>query len=628
MPPRSSPRNPRATRACARCRKRKIKCDLAYPQCGTCVAVREKCFGFNSATGQEQPRSLVSFLEEKVARLEVQLGSFQGSEATSVSNAGDGLKCGRSSVSAGLRRAVTLGNGLRGDSWPWNAAPYLSPSPYPTLHAGVVRGLNGSLDRSPKDIASIPRNVLDVMLKHYSEKYLAQYLILEESELMQRCDRVCNRVGTAFDNFVVCIALSISAHTLIQHDRIRAIKAADEFYESALVHLDEIWKQDAFTQLQAIMLICHYGFVNPSAANPVACSHAAMTLCVQIGLHRDSPTRRVDVESQRRIFWTCYTLDAQNRMLMAKTFDIDRTQLTVPYPTIPAFDKDARVATSTYLYAFRQLETEITMGLFHPESCDSRIARSSWLEDVRARIKLWRERLELEHFAAKVEFREVMFQFQCLRLSRPSPRFPMPGTEMRRECITAATALVAHYDRVMKTGGFFYWYHACWHLFEIGVVLVDTANFALDLVWRGKDSFLRGETGDIVQSLRCIPVILRSMRYRWTQVEAVVVELEQTIDPVLDRLDKWINGVPTPPHEIHSCAIKTYLLGRGWKELEGVQPERWSPADAAMSRGAAPRLTLQRDACFDSPLIEGASFWQGNGFELDDLFAAFDAGIV
>ncbi|KAL4875347.1 hypothetical protein BJY04DRAFT_202277 [Aspergillus karnatakaensis] len=65
---RSSDRNPRATRACARCRKRKIKCDLVYPRCGMCIAVDTKCIGFNSATGEEQPRSLVSFLEEKVAR--------------------------------------------------------------------------------------------------------------------------------------------------------------------------------------------------------------------------------------------------------------------------------------------------------------------------------------------------------------------------------------------------------------------------------------------------------------------------------------------------------------------------------------------------------------------------------
>ncbi|KAL4945816.1 hypothetical protein BDV06DRAFT_218892 [Aspergillus oleicola] len=76
-PRKASDRNPRATRACARCRKRKIKCDLVYPRCGTCAAVGIECIGFNSATGEEQPRSLVSFLEKRVAKLELEIASLQ-----------------------------------------------------------------------------------------------------------------------------------------------------------------------------------------------------------------------------------------------------------------------------------------------------------------------------------------------------------------------------------------------------------------------------------------------------------------------------------------------------------------------------------------------------------------------
>jgi hypothetical protein len=52
-------------RAYARCLKRKIKCDLAYRQCGMCAAVGTECIGFSLAVGEEQPRNLVSFLEEK-----------------------------------------------------------------------------------------------------------------------------------------------------------------------------------------------------------------------------------------------------------------------------------------------------------------------------------------------------------------------------------------------------------------------------------------------------------------------------------------------------------------------------------------------------------------------------------
>ncbi|KAL4945815.1 hypothetical protein BDV06DRAFT_218891 [Aspergillus oleicola] len=517
------------------------------------------------------------------------------------------------------------------------------------------------------------------MLKHYSETYLVQYPVLGEAELIERCNRVCDKNGSAFDNYVVCMALSISAHTLIHHDQIRATKAADDFWESAIMHLDAIWQQSLLTQLQAIMLLCHYGFVNPSAANSVACSQAAMALCIQLGLHREPTPEniqcQIDVKSQRRIFWTCYAMNAQNQMLMTKAFDIDQIRLSVQYPTVPTTStaQSARVATANYLSAFRKLESEITMGLFHPQSCDAEVAAPGWLDDVRARTKLWREQLESQEFASKVEFREVMFQYQRLRLSRPSPRFPVPCFSKRRESIAAGTFLATHYNRVMRQGGFFYWHHASWHLFEIGIVLADAANTGLDLVWRRQESFLKPNGAvEITGALRSIPMILRWMKHRWPQIEAVAVETDQIFVPVLDRLDKWINGVITPPiHDAQICAaIKVYLLGADWKQLENATFEDDSSIHSPVSRrnpgSESEHMTmeevfrvLQPNASlpevhsrfhppngpvsedmiipelnsFDPmpnsngfPQAENSYFWHGGGFELEDLFSGFNAG--
>ncbi|KAL5342335.1 hypothetical protein BJX70DRAFT_317164 [Aspergillus crustosus] len=682
---RASDRNPRATRACARCRKRKIKCDLAYPRCGTCTAVGTECIGFNSATGEEQPRSVVNFLEEKIAKLEIELSSLQPSAAESQNVEAEYML---PETRDHLLHALTLRDVeetryVRHGAW--SAAPYLSSSPVPTLQSKNTYPMRaGGWLRShtpcqKRDIASIPRSVLDIMLKHYSETYLVQYPILSASELTERCDRVCGRTGTAFDNYVVCMALSISvrlpllcscdmilikqAHTLIHHDHTRATKAADEFWESAVMNLDVIWQQSPLTQLQAIMLMCHYGFVNPSAANSVACSQAAVTLCVQLGLHRE-PTpenirQQIDVESQRRIFWTCYAMNAQNQMLMAKAFDIDHIRPSVQYQTVETFD----AAIANYLSAFRQLESEITMGLFYPESSGASIAAPAWLEDVRTRTKIWRERLESQAFASKVEFREVMFQYQRLRLSRVSPRFPVPSFSMRRECIAAATFLVAHYCRVMRRGGFFYWHHCCWHLFEIGIVLAEIANAGLDLIWQGHDSFLQpNDAGEIASAMRSIPMVLRSMKHRWPQVEGVALETEQIFDPILIRLDKWITGEITPPLlDAHTYATKMYLFRDTWNHPDAIlehamqfpassQPPTTSEPmtmeevfRVLQPAEPLPNLTTQHldmpmdavipefrtfDAMLDSGIspTESSLFWHGGGFELDDLFTAFNAG--
>lgn len=218
---RSISRNPRATKACARCRKRKIKCDFVYPQCGTCVAAGVECLGFDATTGQEQPRSVVGFLEDKVAQLEIKLAAFQGHTPAAAGTPRPRFPPGDHR----LLLALTLRNdsdnlyktAQRGQGT-WRSATYLSPSPLPTLQPSLCpkkgTGWWGNHQyQKPiqkRDIASIPRNVIDIMLQHYVKAYLIQYPILHEAELMQQCDRVYNRSATAFDTYVVCMALSIS----------------------------------------------------------------------------------------------------------------------------------------------------------------------------------------------------------------------------------------------------------------------------------------------------------------------------------------------------------------------------------------------------------------------------------
>ncbi|KAL4790826.1 hypothetical protein BDV19DRAFT_393678 [Aspergillus venezuelensis] len=313
-------------------------------------------------------------------------------------------------------------------------------------------------------------------------------------------------------------------------------------------------------------------------------------------------------------------------------------------------DQGARVATANYLSAFRQLESEITMGLFDLESCGAEISTPGWLEDVRARTKRWRKQLESQAFASKVEFREVMFQYQRLRLSRPTPRVPVPSFSMRRESIAAGTFLAAHYNRVMRQGGFFYWHHASWHLFEIGIVLAEAANSGLDLMWRRQRSFLEPNRAvEITDALRSIPIILRWMKHRWPQIEVAAVEADQIFVAVLNRLERWINGVTTPPlHDVQICdAMKVYLLEADWKQLEtSFESERaiHNPAPRR-NAGSGPNYfhsvggpeaedTIMPEPNSFDPMLDpngfpqtgNSYFWHGGGFELEDLFIGFNAG--
>src|SRR6201996_6186998 len=63
----------RSVLSCARCRRRKIKCDRAIP-CGQCIAAKSECTGFSSKDADPNiPRSIVQHLESEIARVEGEL---------------------------------------------------------------------------------------------------------------------------------------------------------------------------------------------------------------------------------------------------------------------------------------------------------------------------------------------------------------------------------------------------------------------------------------------------------------------------------------------------------------------------------------------------------------------------
>lgn len=71
-----SPRHPnrRPTKVCARCRKRKIRCDFRIPACTPCEkAASLPCMGYDARQRKEVPRSVTAFLEARVKELEFEI---------------------------------------------------------------------------------------------------------------------------------------------------------------------------------------------------------------------------------------------------------------------------------------------------------------------------------------------------------------------------------------------------------------------------------------------------------------------------------------------------------------------------------------------------------------------------
>jgi hypothetical protein len=371
---------------------------------------------------------------------------------------------------------------------------------------------------------------------------------------------------------------------LIRHDQERATKAADEFWETAIANLDVVFQESPLIQLQAIMLLCHYSFANPSIVNTRMCSRAAMTLCVQLGLHKEPAPENIrhsiHLDSQRRIFWTCYMFDAQMNMLRSHPSTVVGINISVQYPTAEGHEiKDGdRVAIANFLYIFRQLEAEITLGLFHFDTCgDARVANPEWLDGIRARIDSWQDRLDSHQFASRIEFRYIMCNYQRMRLNRITPRSPVPTNAMRRECIAAGLSIASHFSRLSRQGSFFYWNHCCWHFFEIGIVLVEATHTGLDFLMQHRERFLDLTNAmEISRVMHSMPIVLNKMVHRWPQVKQMILELEGLFHPALHRLDAFIAGRPFNV-DISNHALITYQVSSIRKHLLANRaPTTWN----------------------------------------------------
>ena len=172
------------------------------------------CLGYDSAQGAEHPRSILTHLKQENADLETELSRIR-SATDKTSNV---TSSARKDLVTALTAAVYAPEvGPRRTKGPLqlNSAYFLSSSPVPYLRGRTSNDRTGDKSRELRQraiaLSSIPREVVDIMLKHYCDIYRPQYPAVEEAELYKACDRVYNSPAPSdFDSFCVNITLAIS----------------------------------------------------------------------------------------------------------------------------------------------------------------------------------------------------------------------------------------------------------------------------------------------------------------------------------------------------------------------------------------------------------------------------------
>ncbi|KIW38894.1 uncharacterized protein PV06_08719 [Exophiala oligosperma] len=544
----------RQSKACARCRKRKIRCDLNYPSCGACFNAGATCLGFDSLHGTDKPRSVARHLEERVAALELELAEIKSRNSNILDNVDSAVE--RLASRLATATAGPTGRSRRPESLlPLDSEYFLSDSPVPPFKGHALDGMKPAepavTTPRPVEISSIPRHVVDALLKHYCETYRPQYPSIGEEDLYRARDRVYEGPQLiGYEPFVVCITLAISSNTLVHIDEQRAAITTYGLWATAVGHLQQVGTTNSWERLQALQLLTHYGFLNPQHVSVSHCAAAASRLALQLGLHEELPiSMQAELSSEilntrRRMFWNALNIDAAVHIVRCEPFKWSKPEILAKFP-----DSESRSMPthSAHMWSLREIECDNTLGLYYPnltpDASEVNTSFEYFYTNIQTRLDEWYRAVRQSiNLTEKIEFHELLFQGQVLRLNRPSPRCPYPNEEMSKKAIKASIALIKEFTVLQRLGKMFMIWHAAHTAIEAGVYLLSSALMGIESEDQDRQHLGGEDIRILIRYIKMFPSLIWKISHRWPSIVPHASQLESISTSVLEYLQQWSDG--------------------------------------------------------------------------------------
>jgi hypothetical protein len=387
----------RSVLSCARCRRRKIKCDRAIP-CGQCITAKSDCTGYSSKDHDPNiPRSIVQHLESEIAKVEGELARNGHLEELNASDilagmpTNDGIPldetttalpildmppmdqsspkltlsldvsppvaqrdtsrdeimtCGE--IQAMIFAILPTGPGITD----LIARVRMSLTPSTAIASGSPReARRKSISRASNEVScamlkSIPGAILRSLVKKYMTRVYPIFPILYSPTLWKQLDTVIKTlqdlpdrhraVAPSFDFLIIYLMLSISAtlgSAKTGHEA-KHMVFSGSLFEEGIQHLSEKAKIPSdLAGIQVTLLVLQYASINPRLANVWMLTGAAMRACLELGLHREAP---------EGLNFDPLTLDLRRRLFWS-AYNFDRAicsalqrPLSIPDQTIDA----------------------------------------------------------------------------------------------------------------------------------------------------------------------------------------------------------------------------------------------------------------------------------------------------
>lgn len=214
-----------------------------------------------------------------------------------------------------------------------SSPPHLSASngggssSYPTSHQRSGDG-NSSYPHSPNAPSSVhqrrvnipalpPPAAVDRLVQVYVDFVQIMLPILHMPTFAQQLARVRDRSddATEADVFFVLMVLALSTMALSRSlDPTAELRMSSEaFYVEASKHMEDIFDDNTYAGLQAILLCCYYSLLNPARGSVWHLVGLASRVCVDYGFHHETEQQQglspLELDMRRRLFASVYNLD-------------------------------------------------------------------------------------------------------------------------------------------------------------------------------------------------------------------------------------------------------------------------------------------------------------------------------
>lgn len=540
----------RSSTKCFRCRHKRIPCSYEFPRCVNCVKAGEDCHAWIKGIKKPIPRSLPLYLENRVAELEIELDSLK--QHSVIDNAEEHsylitkytgtpfLEC--------FDHSENDKNSIASFNFIYFNASNL-PAPFDLMFDTNKKGTMKSFleKNTPLNLNSIPKNAVKMMMANYMDFHLPQYPIISRPMLTDMLKRVLDDPdnATSFDNAVVSITLAISAALITNRNEKRALSSSSALFSTTMLQILKTSWEFKMRKLQMSLLIAHYGFANPYAADVWLTLRDAFRLCIDMGLHKEVESEVlnvVDADDRRRLFLVCSGMLRHLSSVSKIKFPISQTLISVEYPTIvdDSFISEKGIdysgpqtkAAALHFYTFRLMESEVCDVLWNNKEISGTL--EEWLKMMDEKASAWY--LKAEEFAKinQLRYRLISKASLQIRLRRRTPRIPNPTKESFIDLVEAISIHVDEYSNDAKTCQVSYLFVGVYYIVEAAVNLLDIMWFESDWIL---DSFSLEYLNEKLKG--CIN-LLDKFKERWPDIEASNMPsyLNELREKAVDKLNR------------------------------------------------------------------------------------------